>query len=308
MSLDRRLQEYLRHLTVERGLSKNTLLAYKRDLNRYVSFLQARGIDEIQGIDSKLVAAFSQSLGQDENMKTSSVARILSAVRGLHKFWLFEGFTEADPSSTVTPPKVRQNLPHPIAYDDLLRLLDAAGPSVANAEIIQLEPVKYRNRALVELLFSTGGRISEVLALDLDDIKDNQVTLTGKGAKQRVSFVGKEARDTLNVYLVRVRPALAQKGKGSPALFLNHLGGRLSRQSAWQIVSDAAKAIGLEERVSPHSIRHTFATIILQNSRDIRGLQDMLGHASVTTTQIYTKVTAEEVRDTFRTRHPRARR
>ena len=309
MSLERLSEEYLRHLTIERGLSKNTLQAYRRDLKKYMDFLARAGVDSIQGISEVLVSDFAQSLGQDHLLKPSSAARIISAVRGLHKFWLYEGLTEADASGSVTPPKVRQNLPHPITLSEMVALLDGAGPEDEDEAVLQTDPIRYRDRALVELLFSTGGRISEVLGLDVDDLIGDYIRLTGKGAKQRNAYVGKPARKSLEAYLVRVRPMLAKKGRGTPALFLNQQGGRLSRQSAWQIIKIAAERGGIDPaKVSPHTIRHTFATLMLQRSGKIKDLQEFLGHSSVTTTQIYTKVTADTVRDAFVGGHPRARR
>jgi integrase/recombinase XerD len=309
VSLEKLADGYFRHLTVERGMAKNTLLAYRRDIARYLSFLEARKIDSLNEVTELTVADFAQSLGEVHGMVESSVARILSAVRGLHRYWLMEGISEQDPSATVKPPKQRRRLPKAIPVDAVERLLAASGPESNDEDAILVDPVRLRDRALLELMYATGARVSEVLALDLDDLIDpTLVRLFGKGSKERVVPVGSFAQRALEAYLVRVRPGLVALGKGTPALFLNQRGGRLSRQSAWQVISAAGKLAGLGDEVSPHTLRHSFATHLLEGGADVRVVQELLGHSSVATTQIYTLVTVEKLREVYVNAHPRARR
>ena len=308
MSLDRLTENYFRHLAVERGMAKNTLLAYRRDLSRYLAFLEVRGVDSVDAITELLVADFAQSLGQINGLAQSSVARILSSVRGLHKFWLIEGVSPQDPSSMVKPPKQRRHLPKALTLDEVMRLLDAAGP-MPSENSVHDDPIRLRDRALVELMFACGGRISEVLALDLDDFNQPEmVRLFGKGSKERLVPIGSFSIALLDAYRTRVRPALASAGKGTPAMFLNQRGARLSRQSAWTIIHRAAQAAGLGDKVSPHTLRHSFATLVLEGGLDVRKVQELLGHASVTTTQIYTQVSVDKLREDHANFHPRARR
>jgi integrase/recombinase XerD len=309
MTLERLADQYFRHLAVERGISKNTLMAYRRDIGRYLDYLLGRGVETVDGITELVVGDFAQSLGQVNGLAQSSVARILSSVRGLHKFWLIEGVTEHDPSSVVKPPKQRRSLPKALTIDQVMSLLDAVGPMPSEDRNVLDDPIRLRDRALVELMFACGGRISEVLALDLDDfIEDDMVRLFGKGSKERAVPIGRFSKVLVDMYRTRVRPMLAEKGKGTPAMFLNQRGSRLSRQSAWLIISKAAQEAGIEAEVSPHTLRHTFATLILEGGMDVRQVQELLGHASVTTTQIYTKVSVDQLRETHANAHPRARR
>lgn len=309
MSLEKLADGYFRHLTVERGMAKNTLLAYRRDIGRYLGFLDARKIDSPNEIGELTVADFAQSLGEVHGMVESSVARILSAVRGLHRYWLMEGISEQDPSATVKPPKQLRRLPKAIPVDSVERLLAASGPESTDEDAILVDPVRLRDRALLELMYATGARVSEVLALDLDDLIDpTLVRLFGKGSKERVVPVGSYAQRALEAYLVRVRPGLVAVGRGTPALFLNQRGGRLSRQSAWQVINAAGKVAGLGDEVSPHTLRHSFATHLLEGGADVRVVQELLGHSSVATTQIYTLVTVDKLREVYVNAHPRARR
>jgi len=309
VSLEKLAESYFRHLTVERGMAKNTLLAYRRDIARYLAFLERAGISSVELIGELTVADFAQSLSEVHGMVESSVARILSAVRGLHRFWLIEGISMQDPAATVKPPKQRRRLPKAITVDAVEKLLSASGPEANDEDAILADPVKVRDRALLELMYATGARVSEVLALDLDDLIDpTLVRLFGKGSKERVVPVGSYAQRALQAYLVRVRPMLVALGKGTPALFLNQRGGRLSRQSAWQIISTAGEKAGLGAEISPHTLRHSFATHLLEGGADVRVVQELLGHSSVATTQIYTLVTVDKLREVYVNAHPRARR
>lgn len=306
--LQQSVDSYLRHLTIERGMAKNTLLAYKRDLNSYLNYLEELGLDSLSQVQENTVRDFAQQLVTNKRMVATSVARTLAAVRGLHKFLLFEGTVETDVAATVKPPKAPRRLPKAISIQEVERLLKASGPEpddVSGATDL----IRVRDRAILELLYATGARVSEVVNIDLDDLIDPEIIrLFGKGSKERIVPVGRYAQAALQAYLVRVRPSLAMLSKGTPALFLNQRGSRLSRQSIWQIISDAAQSAKLEQEVSPHTFRHSFATHLLEGGADVRVVQELLGHASVSTTQIYTLVTVDALREIYATAHPRAQR
>lgn len=307
-SLQRSVDGYLRHLTIERGMAKNTLLAYKRDLAKYLEALEKVGITDSGDITEIVVRNFAQALVSEKGLVATSVARILAAVRGFHKFMLFEGISDNDVSAAVKPPKAPKRLPKAISIQEIERLLKAAGPEpddVAGAADI----IRVRDRAILELLYATGARVSEIVNMDLDDLIDPEIVrLFGKGSKERIVPVGKYAQAAVAAYLVRVRPTLATLTLGTPALFLNQRGSRLSRQSIWQIISDSAQAAKLGVEVSPHTFRHSFATHLLEGGADVRVVQELLGHASVTTTQIYTLVTVDALREIYASSHPRAQR
>ncbi|RBO82929.1 site-specific tyrosine recombinase XerD [Nocardia puris] len=314
--LAREIDAYLDHLAVERGAARNTLGAYRRDLHRYRDFLTGRGVAGLDGVRETDVAEFMVALragGPDHPpLAASSVARALIAVRGLHRFAAAEGITATDVAHAVKPPAPGRRLPKALPYDQVLRVLEAAGGGpVADDATAATDggPRGLRDRALLELLYSTGARISEVVGLDVDDIdaEDRAVVLRGKGGKQRMVPIGRPAMAAVDAYLVRGRPVLAASGKATGgALFLNNRGGRLSRQSAWQVLQDAAERAGITAAVSPHTLRHSFATHLLDGGADVRVVQELLGHASVTTTQIYTLVTVNTLREVWATAHPRA--
>ncbi|HET7305433.1 MAG TPA: site-specific tyrosine recombinase XerD [Segeticoccus sp.] len=308
--LDAAITGWLDHLRVERGASAHTLAAYRRDLGRYREFLAARGITDPDGVAEGDVADFLVSLreGGMEHapLAAASATRTLVAARGLHRFLVREGETAADPAGGVSPTRPVRRLPKAISVEQVERLLEAA--SVGDT------PASLRDRALLELLYAVGARVSEAVGLDVDDIdaalhagEDSLVRLHGKGDKERVVPLGRFARDAVASYLVRARPVFAPRGRGTPALFLNQRGGRLSRQSAWTVIRQAADRAGLSEHVSPHTLRHSFATHLLDGGADVRVVQELLGHASVTTTQIYTLVTVQQLREVFAQAHPRAR-
>jgi integrase/recombinase XerD len=306
--LQQSVDSYLRHLTIERGMAKNTLLAYKRDLGSYIKYLEDLGLDSPSQVQENNVRDFAQQLVTNKLMVATSVARTLAAVRGLHKFLLFEGTVETDVAATVKPPKAPRRLPKAISIQEVESLLRASGPEpddVSGATDL----IRVRDRAILELLYATGARVSEVVNIDLDDLIDPEIIrLFGKGSKERIVPVGRYAQAALQAYLIRVRPSLAMLSKGTPALFLNQRGSRLSRQSIWQIISDAASNAKLEHEVSPHTFRHSFATHLLEGGADVRVVQELLGHASVATTQIYTLVTVDALREIYATAHPRAQR
>jgi len=312
-SLGREISAYVDHLRVERGLSVNTLAAYGRDLDRYASWLHAHAICTPQAVTGDTLESYATSLrspaSDDSSLAPASIARMLAAVRGLHRFWAIEHVTSDDLARYVTPPKATRRLPKALSVDEVQRLLAAAGSDGESTTSSQLCDV-----ALTELLYGTGARISEVVALDVDDLEralsDHTVglRLMGKGDKERLVPLGSYARAAVEAWLVRGRPALAARAvRAAPALLLNERGGRLSRQSAFNRIRAAAHRAGITAEVSPHSLRHSYATHLLDGGADVRVVQELLGHASVTTTQIYTLVTVDHLRDVYREAHPRAR-
>jgi len=297
VSIDR----YLRHLAIERGLAANTLAAYRRDLDGYASFLAESGVETPEGIEPAHVAAYARHLGSrpEGALVASSMARMLSSVRGFHRFLLGEGQVLTDVASDTKPPKLGSRLPKAITIDEMGRVLAAT-----DGDDLQ----RLRDKALLELLYATGARISEAVALNVDDVIEGDVVrLFGKGNKQRIVPVGSYARAAIDTYLVRARPAFSLRGKATPALFLGSRGQRVSRQNAWLIIRAAAERADLGFDISPHTFRHSFATHLLQGGADVRVVQELLGHSSVATTQIYTQVTADTLRDMYTTAHPRAR-
>ncbi len=292
------IDEFLAHCAVERNLSRNTLLAYRRDLTAYAIHLAEHGPGAIAGITTEDVAAFVQRRGAS-GASPASVARTLSTIRGLHRFALRERWVTVDVTDGVRAPARALRLPKAMPIDEVTRLIAAADLST---------PLGLRAAALADLLYSTGARISEVLALDVDDIAgDVQVLVVrGKGDRQRLVPLGSMARASVDAYLTRGRPALAVRGVGTPALFLHARGGRLSRQSAAADLEDLRRRAAIPHPVTPHMLRHSFATHLLAGGADIRVVQELLGHASVGTTQIYTKVTVDQLRDVYLRSHPRA--
>ena len=309
VSVDDAVRQYLQYVTVERGLAVNTVESYERDLRRYTELLAARGKRDLGAVTAADVAEFLAALrtGDEEHppLAASSAARAVVAVRGLHAFARKQGLVAADPAREVAPPALPRLLPKAITVAEVERLLEAAGPTE------DPDPRVLRDRALLEFLYGTGARISEATGLDVDDLDhaaaDPTVLLTGKGGKQRYVPVGSYAVRALDAYLVRGRPALAAaaRRKASPAVFLNARGGRLTRQGAWGILREASERSGNSD-VSPHTLRHSFATHLLDGGADIRVVQELLGHASVTTTQVYTLVTIDKLREVYAAAHPRA--
>ncbi len=300
MQLDRALDAYLRHVTIERGLSAHTVGAYRRDLEGYRDWLTAEGIDDTADITPAVVDRFiSDRASAEPPRAATSLARLQSSVRGWHRFLAREGIEADDPTGRLRPPKTPRRLPKALTIDQVERLL--AAPSAE-------EPLGIRDRALLELLYATGARVSEAVGLDVDDMAHGEVLrLRGKGSKERIVPVGSYARAAVDAYLTRVRPELAAKGRASARLFLGARGAPLSRQSAWLVIRSAAERAQLTTEVSPHTLRHSFATHLLQGGADVRVVQELLGHSSVATTQIYTHVSVDALRDIYATSHPRAR-
>jgi integrase/recombinase XerD len=317
--LQRAVRTYLDHLVVERGLADNTLKSYRRDLRRYVAFLADRDLDDPGSVSEDVVTAFLRALreGDAEHppLSAGSAARTVVAVRGFHRFAVREGLAAADPSAAVRPPAPAKRLPKALPLADIERILDAAGAPGTSLAL--------RDRALLEVLYGTGARISEAVGLDVDDLDlatpdepdAGAVRLRGKGGKERIVPVGSYASEAVAAYLVRGRPELVGLGASTGAtgrgpggaLFLNARGGRLSRQSAWAVLAKAADRAGVTAEVSPHTLRHSFATHLIDGGADVRVVQELLGHASVTTTQVYTLVTVDSLREVYATAHPRAR-
>jgi integrase/recombinase XerD len=312
------IQTYLDHLTVERGMSRHTVGAYGRDLRRYADYLAEQGITEASQVTSAMIGSYAARLREgvaapdgagwtEQPLASASAARAVIAVRSLHRFACAEGLTADDPARNIRPPKPPRRLPKALSLEQVQAML--AVPATDNE-------VGVRDVALMELLYGTGIRISEAVSLDVDEV-DRLVRaragepapglrVLGKGGKERIVPVGSYARAALDAYLVRGRPILAAAGRGNPALFLNTRGGRLSRQSAWAILRSVAEKAGITADVSPHTLRHSYATHLLDGGADVRVVQELLGHASVTTTQIYTLVTIDHLREVFLTSHPRA--
>ena len=303
---------------VERGLAANTVESYRRDLRRYSSVLAGRGKTGLGDVTPADVAEFLASLreGDAEHvvLAVSSAARAVIAVRGLHAFAVAQGLADTDPAREVPPPSPPRRLPKAITLGQVECLLAASGPGPDEPGPGGTDPRLLRDRALLEFLYGTGARISEATGLDIDELQlgaDPVVRLVGKGSKHRVVPVGSYAVRALQAYLVRARPALAAASRRvsvSPAVFLNARGGRLTRQGAWGVLHAAAARAGLDPvpGVSPHTLRHSFATHLLDGGADIRVVQELLGHASVTTTQVYTLITVDRLREVYASSHPRA--
>jgi integrase/recombinase XerD len=312
------IHTYLDHLTVERGMSPHTVSAYRRDLHRYADYLTELGVTDSSQVSGTMIGSYAARLREgipapdgdgwaEPPLANASVARAVIAVRSLHRFAAAEGLTGEDPARSIRPPKPPRRLPKALSLEQVQAMLEV--PSTDT-------DVGLRDAALLELLYGTGLRISEAVALDVDEVhrllrtsdaeRPAGLRVLGKGSKERIVPVGSYARAALDAYLIRGRPGLTANGRGTPALFVNTRGGRLSRQSAWGVLRSVAEKAGITAEVSPHTLRHSYATHLLDGGADIRVVQELLGHASVTTTQIYTLVTIDHLREVFLTSHPRA--
>jgi integrase/recombinase XerD len=300
--MQRARDNYLRYVAIERGLSANTVAAYTRDLDAYLAWLGEQGVDQPGSITRSEVSGYVQWLATraEHPLTASSQSRVLSSIRGFHRFMVDENVVDHDVTADIAPPKLPKRLPKAITVEQMSSLLAATEGE---------DLVRVRDRALLELLYATGARISEAVGLNVDDVTGHEglLRLRGKGGKQRIVPLGSYAQKALEEYLVRVRPEFSSRGRSSPALFLGPRGGRVSRQTAWLIIRAAAERANLEKLISPHTFRHSFATHLLSGGADVRVVQELLGHSSVATTQIYTMVTADTLRETYVTAHPRAR-
>ena len=306
MKFENALQSFLDHLTIERGLSSNSISAYKRDLAKFSDFLINEKLDFERLTENEIIRfeVWLKGLG----MAVTSINRNISALKSFYKY-LAQEFSSNNPANGLASSKVPQRLPKALTIKEITSLIESTKR--------EGDPISLRDHAIIELLYGTGARVSEIVGIDISDfaqsdIEGNPVTtlkLRGKGSKERIVPLGSFAKSALDEYLVRIRPNLLSKSKSTraeSALFLNQRGSRLSRQSAWQMISDAADATGLAGKVSPHVFRHSYATHLLDGGADIRVVQELLGHASVTTTQIYTLITIDKVREAYATAHPRA--
>jgi len=306
MKFENALQSFIDHLTIERGLSSNSISAYKRDLSKFSDFLTNEKLDFECLTENEIISfeVWLKGLG----MAVASINRNISALKSFYKY-LAQEFSTNNPASGLASSKVPRRLPKALTIKEITSLIDSTKR--------EGDPISLRDHAIIELLYGTGARVSEIVGIDISDfaqsdIEGNPVTtlkLRGKGSKERIVPLGSFAKNALDAYLVRIRPNLLSKSKSArveSALFLNQRGSRLSRQSAWQMISDAADATGLTGKVSPHVFRHSYATHLLDGGADIRVVQELLGHASVTTTQIYTLITIDKVREAYATAHPRA--
>jgi integrase/recombinase XerD len=302
-SFDLAASSFLNHLQIERGLALNSVAAYRRDLEKFRTFLDARNLQEVT---PEVISTFQSSL-REAKLSVATINRADSTLRSFFKH-LQQEFGFADPTLEISPSKSARRLPKALTISQILSMIDAA--------FREGEPITLRDQAMLELLYSSGARVSELIGINLNDIStvqtdDGEITtlkLRGKGSKERIVPLGSFATRAIDDYRVRIRPdLLAKNSKGNSALFLNTRGGRISRQSAWKMVLDAAEAAGITEHVSPHVFRHSYATHLLDGGADIRVVQELLGHASVTTTQIYTLITIDKVRESYSMAHPRAK-
>ncbi len=307
--IDGQVSRFLDFLSVERGLSTNTLDAYRRDLHRYRTFLASKGIDDAIRAGEADIAGFVAHLSASEfadgrRYRPSSVGRRLAAVRSLHRFLLREEDAGEDPSRDVPRPKVPRTLPRAIPFGEVSAILEGAGTGADPDDAVRA----LRDRAILETLYGSGLRISELVGLDVDDVdlQEGSVRVVGKGSKERIVPLGRYGVAAVSSYLTRSRPSLATVRTG-PALFLNRRGGRLTRQGAAGVLKTAVRRAGVTARVTPHTLRHSFATHLLEGGADIRVVQELLGHAVLSTTQIYTLVTGDRLREEYFSAHPRAR-
>ena len=303
LNFDLAASSFLNHLQIERGLAANSIAAYKRDLTKFKAFLGEKPLHEVT---PETINTFESSL-REIKLAIASINRIDSTLRSFFKH-LQQEYGFSDPTLEIAPSKSARRLPKALTIKQIVSMIDAA--------FREGDPITLRDQAMLELLYSSGARVSELIGINLNDVStvqtaDGEITtlkLRGKGSKERIVPLGSFATKAINDYVIRIRPDLAAKSaKTNAALFLNSRGGRISRQSAWQMVLDSAEAAGVTEHVSPHVFRHSYATHLLDGGADIRVVQELLGHASVTTTQIYTLITIDKVRETYSMAHPRAR-
>jgi len=303
LNFDFTVSSFLNHLTIERGLSSNTLAAYKRDLAKFGQFLDGADLEKVT---PELIVKFQSEL-KESGLSVTSINRIDSTIRSFFKHALSE-YGLPNPTLEMLPSSAKRRLPKALSYESII--------SMINAAYREGEPVTIRDQTMLELLYSSGARVSELIGINVGDLNivesdEGPITtlkLRGKGSKERIVPLGSFATKAIDDYVVRVRPGLAAKtSKTNAALFLNSRGGRITRQSAWNMVLRAAQDAGITEHVSPHVFRHSYATHLLDGGADIRVVQELLGHASVTTTQIYTLITIDKVRESYSLAHPRAR-
>jgi integrase/recombinase XerD len=303
LNFDLAATSFLNHLQIERGLAANSIAAYRRDLTKFANFLGSKPLTDV---DPQTITEFETTL-REAKLSVASINRVDSTLRSFFKH-LQQEYGFADPTLEISPKKSARRLPKALTIAQIVSMIDSA--------LRDGQPITVRDQAMLELLYSSGARVSELIGINLNDVStietdDGIITtlkLRGKGSKERIVPLGSFAAKAIENYMVRIRPDLAAKSsKATSALFLNSRGSRISRQSAWQMVLDAAEAAGVTEHVSPHVFRHSYATHLLDGGADIRVVQELLGHASVTTTQIYTLITIDKVRESYSMAHPRAK-
>lgn len=296
------LRSYIRYLQLEKSLAVNSVEAYERDVRRYADFLSAAGITRFSDVQDDHVSRFLRAL-RDAELSPKSIARTISAVKGLHKFLLTERLSRTDPTQNIEPPKKGKHLPDVLSVEEVNSILAAADPAAETAG-----KLVWRDRAILETLYATGMRVSELTGLTFANLLVTQelVRVFGKGSKERIVPIGTFALKWIDEYARRVRPSLLKHGRTTDAVFLNFRGGALSRVSVWQIVADYTRRAGIRKEIHPHTFRHSFATHLLENGADLRSVQEMLGHADIGTTQIYTHIDREHVKRQHQQFHPRA--
>ncbi len=295
--LRRAFDEYLTYLQIERGLSENTLTAYRRDLTQYIEFIQQLSLTNWDEVERHHIVQFLAKL-KGENKSPATISRMISAIRSFHQFLVNDEHVKTDVSLHIEMPKKGRSLPDVLSLEEVNQLLDIQGES----------PLDIRNKAMLELLYATGLRVSELIDLEMNDVHITMgfVRCIGKGGKERIVPIGALAIEAMQDYLEYARPILVKRNKGERKFFVNHHGRPLSRQGFWKLLKKLANEQGLNRSITPHTLRHSFATHLLENGADLRSVQEMLGHADISTTQIYTHVSKSRLTDTYRQYHPRA--
>lgn len=294
------LQTFIQMLSVERGLARNTLESYERDLTQYIHYLKEQGVASWEQSTNLHITSYLLSLRQ-QGKASATVTRAMISIRGLYGFLARERIIPQDPSQHMATPKLEKRLPKALTMEEVERLLEA--PTVTS-------PHGARDKAMLELLYATGMRVTELISLDMGSINLGMgfVRCIGKGSKERIIPMGRKAIEMVGEYIQHMRPQLIKPNKTEHALFLNHLGTRLTRQGFWKIIKKWAQAAAITKEITPHTLRHSFATHLLENGADLRAVQDMLGHADISTTQIYTHVTNRRMKEVYDQTHPRARK
>ncbi|WP_026689396.1 site-specific tyrosine recombinase XerD [Alteribacter aurantiacus] len=296
--MDKALKEYLHYLLVEKGLSSNTLEAYKRDITNYIQYLKnVEQIQDVEKVHRTNIVSFLFYL-KEKGKAATTVSRQLSSLRSFHQFMLREGLSTHDPSTLIDLPKAEKRLPKVLNMGEVEALLDSPDST---------SPLGLRNKAMLEMLYATGLRVTELCSMTLSDLHLQMgfVRCIGKGNKERIIPLGKTASNVLEMYLRKSRPKLL-KTQRHDVLFINHHGRQMSRQGFWKVLKSLAKDAKIEKELTPHTLRHSFATHLLENGADLRAVQEMLGHADISTTQIYTHVSKTRLRDVYANYHPRA--
>lgn len=296
--LKREVKDFLHYLRIERGLAENTLLSYNRDLEQYVDYLtKEKVVKSWEDVKRTHIISFLYANRKD-GKSTATIARMISALRSFHQFLIRERIVTHDASLHIETPKLERMLPETLSFAEVEKLLDVKGQ----------EPLDLRNKAMVEVLYATGLRVSELVQLQVFDVHISMgfVRCLGKGNKERIVPLGDHAIEALTVYLEKGRPELIKRNNSETALFVNHHGRALSRQGFWKVLKQLATKANVTKNITPHMLRHSFATHLLENGADLRSVQEMLGHADISTTQIYTHITKKRMKDIYKQFHPRA--